>query len=93
MVKAELMYSSKDTTESKKKATNGENIFIIHAADKELVSRIHKECLQTNKKRTNNAIKMGKGLEQALTKEDILQADKHRIIREMQTKTVRYSLE
>ena len=67
----------KNTTKRvKRKAIDGEKIFITHMSGKGLVSRIYKEALQTNKKKTIQR-KWAKDLNRHFTKEDITKAAKH----------------
>ena len=83
----------------KRKPSEWEKITANETTGKELVSKIYKQLIQLNARKTNNPIKKwGKYLNRHFSKEDIQMANKHMkrystllIIREIKT-TVRYLL-
>ena len=94
------MHSKETINKTKRQPSEWEKIFVNETTDKGLISKLYKQHMELNIKKTNPVKKWAEDLNRYFTKEDIQMAKRHRkrssislIIRELQIKTtMRYHL-
>ena len=79
LIKLQSFCTAKETiSKVKRQPSEWEKIIANETTDKGLISKIYKQLIQLNDRKTNNPIKTwGKGLNRHFSKEDIQMGSKH----------------
>ena len=79
LIKLIRFFTAKETTNKvKRQPSEWEKIIVNETTDKRLISKIYRQLIQVNTRKTNNPIKKwGKDLNRHFTKDDIQMANKH----------------
>ena len=95
LIKLKSFCTAKETTSKvKRQPSEWEKIIAKETTEKELILKIYKQLIQSDTRKVNNRIRVGRRPNRHFSKEDTQMADKHMnrcsallIIREMQIKT------